>query len=212
MGMIREKAATQSHERIALELLDIGWPDGGASSATKEAKKTPMWKPAHPKGVPASAAVCLHLAAYELGFDSKFDEWVEICMPGVRKSKSYGFRCLKRMRAILGENRLRRESMDREADRILDRANLGEVGLGGISPLIWERWVSITMSGGNESNHPRPVLAAICHSIAESQGMPVSSDEIARRFNIEKWTYRNWIGRTSVLLGVMSEKDPPHVP
>ena len=86
--------------------------------------------------------------------------------------------------------------MDREAEQILARASLGEIGLGDILPMIWDRWASITMSGGNESNHPRPVLAAICHSIAESQGISVSSDEIARRFNIEKWTYRNWIGRT----------------
>ena len=208
MRIIREKATTPSHCRVALDLLDIGWPDRGASSATKEAKENPMWKPAHPRGVPSSAAVCLHLAAYQLGFDSKFEEWVEICMPGVPKSKSFGFRCLKRMRAILGESRLRRDSMDREAGQILARANLGEIGLGGISPMIWDRWVSITMSGGNESNHPRPVLAAICHSIAESQGMPVSSDEIARRFNIEKWTYRNWVRRASILSGVRPEKDP----
>ena len=43
---------------------------------------------------------------------------------------------------------IRRESMDREAEQILARASLGEIGLGDILPMIWDRWESITMSGG----------------------------------------------------------------
>ena len=103
--LIRKLAATTTHLQIALDLLELGWPDSG-SGGSSIASENPMWRPAHPRGVPSSAAVCLHLAAYELGFDSKLEDWVEICMPDVRKSKSYGYRCLKRMRAILGESRI----------------------------------------------------------------------------------------------------------
>ena len=124
--LIRKLAATHAHRQVSLDLLEVGWPDARSSEPGSPAGGTPMWRPAHPHGVPASAAVCLHLSAMEMGFDSKFEEWVAKCMPGVSKAKSYGYRCLKRMRAILGEARLRRESMDREASAILSRANLGE--------------------------------------------------------------------------------------
>ena len=199
MGIIREKAATPSHSRVALDLLDIGWPDRGASSATKEAKENPMWKPAHPRGVPSSAAVCLHLAAYQLGFDSKFEEWVEICMPGVPKSKSFGFRCLKRMRAILGESRLRRDSMDREAQNILSRANLGEIIPFEVLEIIVDEWARLSESDDNLKNHPRPVLAALCEFISYREGLEIPPSEICRRFNLPSpSSYRGWMEKITL--------------
>ena len=199
IAMIREKAATPSQARVALDLLDIGWPDRGASSATKEAQEIPMWKPAHPKGVPSSAAVCLHLAAYELGFDSKFDEWVEICMPGVRKSKSYGFRCLKRMRAILGDSRLRRTSMDREAQNILSRANLGEIIPFEVLEIIVDEWDRLSESDDNLKNHPRPVLAALCEFISYREGLVIPPTEICGRFNLPSPTsFRGWMEKITL--------------
>ena len=193
-GIIREKAATPSHARVALDLLDIGWPDRGASSATEEAKENPMWKPAHPRGVPASAAVCLHLSAMEMGFDSRFEEWVEKCMPRVSKSKSFGYRCLKRMRTILGETRIRRSSMDKEASAILSRANLGETIYSGLAEEIWDEWLEISASGDNAMNHPRPVLAALCEIAAENEGIPIDASLIEKRFNITR-SYKAWLNK-----------------
>ena len=191
MELIRTLAATPTHERLALDMLEMGWPDKGSKSALTEAVRNPMWQPAHPRGVPSSAAVCLHLSAYEMGFDSKFEEWVKKCLPGVRKARSYAFRCLKRMRAIMGESRLRRESMDSEARAILSRANLGETEYAPIMGLIWEEWCEISSMRGNTKNHPRPVLAALCEKIAEREGMDISGAFIQSRFNVSR-SYKAW--------------------
>jgi hypothetical protein len=192
--LIRKLAATHIHRQISLDLLEVGWPDAHSSEPDSAAKDTPMWRPAHPHGVPASAAVCLHLSAMEMGFDSKFEEWVTKCMPGVSKAKSYGYRCLKRMRAILGEARLRRESMDKEASAILSRANLGETIYSGIAGMIWDEWLEISASGNNAMNHPRPVLAALCEIAAERGGMPIEAPLIEKRFNISR-SYKAWLDK-----------------
>ena len=190
--LIRKLAATTTHLQIALDLLELGWPDSG-SGGSSIASENPMWRPAHPRGVPSSAAVCLHLAAYELGFDSKFEEWVSKCMPGKRKAASYGYRCLKRMRVILGEYRLRRESMDREARAILSRANLGDTVYSGISRMIWEEWLAISETDSNISNHPRPILALICENLAIREGIGVDVSLICDRFNLTSASsYRTW--------------------
>ncbi|SVD08963.1 uncharacterized protein METZ01_LOCUS361817, partial [marine metagenome] len=70
----------------------------------------PIWKAAPPRGVGASAAVCLHLASQRMGFDSKFADWVDLCLPGTRGAQSYGFRALKRMRVIMGRDGTRKSS------------------------------------------------------------------------------------------------------
>lgn len=191
--LIRKLAATHIHRQVSLDLLEVGWPDARSSEPGSPAGGTPMWRPAHPHGVPASAAVCLHLSAMEMGFDSKFEEWVAKCMPGVSKAKSYGYRCLKRMRAILGEARLRRESMDREASAILSRANLGETIYSGIAGMIWDEWLTLSIHGDNLTNHPRPVLALLCEKLAIMGGIKVVPSIICDRFNLPSASsYRSW--------------------
>ena len=194
--LIRKLAATNTHLQMALNLLELGWPDTGSEISSKASEK-PMWRSAHPRGIPSSAAVCLHLAAVEMGFDSKFEEWVSKCMPGEKKANSYGYRCLKRMRSILGENRLRRESMDKEARAILSRANLGETVYSGIVEMIWEEWLAISNIGSNAANHPRPVLAALCESMAEVEGIEVITTLIQSRFNVTR-SYKQWLGECTL--------------
>ena len=59
--LVERHSATRGHERCALELLDLGWPDGGQTSAHPLAVEEPIWRPGHPHGVGSSAAACLHL-------------------------------------------------------------------------------------------------------------------------------------------------------
>jgi len=150
-----------------------------------------MWQPAHPNGIASSAAVCLHLTARDMGFDSQFGEWVSRCMPEVKNAKSYGFRCLKRMRKILGEDRARRQSVDSQANAILSRANLGATIYGAIAGRIWEEWQMLSAIGLNAANHPRPMLAALCETIAEREGLPVIPSLIESRFNVPR-SYKSW--------------------
>jgi len=198
ISLIQRHAATDSQKDCALGLLDVGWPnlDGtgsrGADIGSRErGAKTPIWKAAHPRGVESSAAVCLHLAAQEIGFDSKLSDWTELCMPNTRGRKTYAYRALKRMRVILGRQSKRKGSGD-AAREILGRANLGDTIYAQISSIIWEEWLQIIGSGDNLENHPRPLLAALCHLIAKEEGLKVSNRLIMTRFNIGRG-YLNWI-------------------
>ena len=196
--LIQSHSTTKGHERRALELLDLGWPDKRQSRPNRLALKEPIWRSAHPHGVGCSAAACLHIAAEEMGFDLKFETVVGLCLPTAENPVSFGFRSLKRMRKILHDSlgRGRRMSSDNSARAILSRANLGETIYGGISSRIWEHWGLSTLTGDNLENHPRQLLAAICHLIAMDEGLPVRPTLIQDRFNVGR-SYQNWISKVS---------------
>ena len=149
-----------------------------------------------PHGVGSSAAACLHLAAEEMRFDSRFGYWAELCLPGVghKESKSFGFRSLKRMRVILEDLGRTRSSASESARAILQRANLSETIYGDLGAGIEEAWLVCTLAGDNLEGHARGVLAAICHVMAEDRGLPVRPSLIQKRFDVGR-SYQNWIGR-----------------
>lgn len=200
ISLIWRHAETAPQRDRALDLLDVGWPDlddpgrrGIDMGPRGQGFDAPIWKAAHPRGVGASAAVCLHLASQGMDFDSKFVDWVGLCLPGTRRGRTYGFRALKRMRVILG-GKGGRKSSDDVAREILARANLGGTIYRSISSRIWDEWGQRTRSGDNLENHPRPVLAALCHVIAEEEGLPVRVDLIMRCFNVGR-SYQGWVQR-----------------
>ena len=194
ISLVKNHSTTKEHEERALELLDLGWPDKRQPRPNKLAVEESIVKSAHPHGVGSSAAACLHLAAKELRFDSKFEGWASLCLPSARNPIKFGFRSLKRMRMILrsigrGEMCSRNSAM-----AILSRANLGETIYADISSRIWKRWEQCTCSGENLENHPRQMLAAICHVIAEEEDLPVRPTLIQERFNVGR-SYQNWISK-----------------
>ena len=200
ISLIGRHAVTEPQRARALDLLDVGWPDldgagrrGADIGSRGRGGDAPIWKVAHPRGVGASAAVCLHLASQGMGFDSKFADWVDLCLPNTRGANSYGFRALKRMRVILGGEGARKSSDD-AAREILTRANLGGTIYKEISSRIWDEWTQITRSGDNLANHPRQVLAALCHHIANDKGLPTSQILIMDRFNVGRG-YQTWISK-----------------
>ena len=198
ISLIKWRAKTAMHSRCSLELLDIGWPDRRQVNPNPVAIEKPIWRPAHPYGVGSSAAVCLHLAARDIGFDSKFDDWIRLCLPiELKNAASFGFRSLKRMRMILRVSRRSKTSAAESPRAILLRANLGETIYNKITKKVWEGWLECVQTELNHVNHPRPVLAALCHRIALEKGLPVMPDLIMKRFNVGK-SYQNWIPLVSV--------------
>jgi len=190
--LVERHSATREHERCALELLDLGWPDGRQAKPHPMAVEGPIWRPAHPHGVGSSAAACLHLAAEEMGFDSKFQSWAELCLPNAKNPVTFGFRSLKRMRSILRACGRGRVSSREYANAILSRANLGGTIYGAISARVWESWLECERTEDNLESHPRQVLAAICHVIAVDEGLPVRPGLIMERFDVGR-SYQNWI-------------------
>lgn len=200
ISLVRRHARTEAHTRCALELLDIGWPDSGHPSPNPLAVEEPIWRAGHPHGVGSSAAACLHLAAEEMGFDSKLESWARLCLPSARRNAaSFGFRSLKRARRILQASGRGRRSAGETASAILSKANLGETIYRGINARIREAWLECTQRGDNLENHARPVLAALCHILAEEDGLPVMPALIQERFGVGR-AYQNWIGRLSLYL------------
>ena len=200
ISLILRYAVTDSQRDRALDLLDVGWPnlDGTGKrqadiGSRGRGDNSPIWKASHPRGVGSSAAVCLHLASQGMGFDSKFSDWIDLCMPDTRGARTYAYRALKRMRVILGRDGKRKGSGD-AAREILARANLGNTIYAQISNRIRKEWVHIIGSGDNLENHPRPVLAALCHVIAKEEGLKISNRLIMSRFNVGRG-YLNWIPR-----------------
>ena len=190
--LIRTLGATQAHVERSLELLDVGWPDASQTRSSDFARENPMWKPAHPHGVGASAAVCLHMSSAELGFDSKFSDWVSSCIHGDPKAESYAFRSLKHMRRILSVARREAPGSVEIAESILSRANLPETVYAGVFDAVRKSWAEVSALGSNASNHPRQVLAAICHIKAQEAGIRISSKAIRESFNIGR-SYQGWI-------------------
>ena len=204
ISLILRHATTTPQRDRAIDLLDVGWPDldrpgrrGIDMGSRGQGSDGPIWKAAHPRGVGASAAVCLHLASQGMGFDSKFADWVNLCLPDIRGAHSYGFRALKRMRVIMGRDGTRKSS-DVVAREILARANLGGTIYREISGRIWDEWRQGTRSGDNLENHSRPVLAALCHSIANDVGLPVRPALIMKSFNVGRG-YQAWIPKLKML-------------
>ncbi len=196
IDLVWRHARTKAHRACSLELLDIGWPDRDRTSRSPLAVECPIWRAAHPQGVGSSAAACLHLAAEEMSFDSRFGYWAELCLPGVgsKESKSFGFRSLKRMRVILGGLGRTRSSASESAGAIMQRANLGETIYRDMTAEIWRVWLKCYEAEDNLVNHARPVLAAICHSVAEKSGLPVDSSLIQSRFDVGR-AYLGWLCR-----------------
>ncbi len=201
IDLVWRHARTKAHRACSLELLDIGWPDRDRTSRSPLAVECPIWRAAHPHGMGSSAAACLHIAAEEMGFDSRFGYWAELCLPGVgsKESKSFGFRSLKRMRVILGDLGRTRSSAGESAGAIMQRANLGETIYGGLGARIEEAWLVCTLAGDNLEGHARGVLAAICHIMAEDGGLPVRPGLIQKRFDVGR-SYQNWIERVRNLI------------
>ena len=79
-----------------------------------------------------------------------------------------------------------------DAWAILQRANLGETELGSLQNDIWEMWQRAESVGDNAVNHPRQVLAAICHVVATGAGLKARPSMIMNRFNIGR-SYQGWI-------------------
>ena len=194
IDLIEQHARTGDHANWALGLLDIGWPDRSQMSPNQLAIEEPIWKSAHPNGVGSAAAACLQLAAEEMGFDSKLERLATLCLPGTTNPISFGFRSLKRMRIILRSCRRGRPGTGVSAGAILSGANLGGTIYGSIATRIWEVWLECTRTGENLENHARPVLAAICHAVAEDEGLPVRPSLIMELFDVAR-SYQNWIGR-----------------
>ena len=197
--LIRTLGASQVHIDRSLELLDLGWPDASQTRSSEFARENPLWKPAHPHGVGASAAVCLHLSAAELRFDSKFSNWVSACIHGDPNANSHAFRSLKHMRRILSVEGRQGTSPVEGAELIFQRANLPEIEYCSIASDVWEAWESIESTGANAINHPRQVLAAICHIKALDAGLKARPRLIRERFNVGR-SYQGWIGRVHSLL------------
>ena len=197
--LIRTLGATQAHVDRSLELLDVGWPDASQTRSSDFARENPLWKPAHPHGVGASAAVCLHLSSADLGFDSKFSDWVASCIHGDPNSESHAFRSLKHMRRILFHERQDGPTQAEAAESILQRANLPETEYRSIASDVWEAWGSIESTGANATNHPRQVLAAICHLKALEAGLKARPRLIRERFNVGR-SYQGWIGRCAEIV------------
>ena len=195
--LIRTHGATNPHIDRALEFLDMGWPDGSQISSSEFARENPIWKFAHPYGVGSSAAVCLHLSAAELGFDSKLTDWASACLGEVENAQSHAFRALKCMRKIMFHNGSNASGNVGDAWAILQRANLGETKLGSLQNDIWEMWQRVESVGDNAVNHPRQVLAAICHVVATGAGLKARPSMIMNRFNIGR-SYQDWIKYASI--------------
>tara|TARA_B100002051_G_scaffold276458_1_gene324672 strand:- start:1217 stop:2161 length:945 start_codon:yes stop_codon:yes gene_type:complete len=182
--LVNSLAPTDAHASMALDLLDLGWPDKGAARALPAAREKPIWQAGHPCGVATSAAACLHLAAMRMGFDSRLSDWIDKCLPGRKYGLKYGFRAQKRMVAILGEAERAATSADSAADSILSRAELGRTQYGPLTERIWHCWRMNTQCEGSLSSHARPVLAALCEMVARDEGVPVNRELIAERFNV----------------------------
>ena len=197
--LIRTLGATQAHVERSLELLDVGWPDASQTRSSDFARENPLWKPAHPHGVGASAAVCLHMSSAELGFDSKFSDWVASCIHGDPNSESHAFRSLKHMRRILFHERRDGPIHAETAESILQRANLPETQYRSITMDIMESWRAIESTGSNMANHPRQVLAALCHIKATAAGLRASPKFISERFNVGR-SYQGWIRRCAEVI------------
>ena len=190
--LIRTHGRTPPHIERSLELLDIGWPDASQNGSSEFARENPIWKSAHPHGVGSSAAVCLHLSAAELGFDSKLVDWVSHCINAGPKAQSHAFRALKCMRRILFHRGSNRPSNVSDAWAILQRANLGDTEYGGVIDDIWGTWLKVESIGDNSINHPRQVLAAICHVTVTEAGLRLHPSLIRDRFNVGR-SYQGWI-------------------
>ena len=185
IGLLRAFSTTDAHLSMALDLLDLGWPDKGANRVMKAASEKPIWSAGHPCGVGSSAAACLHASAARMGFDSKLSDWVELCLPGKKYGVKYSFRSLKRLTVILGEAERSLALPDSVAGSILSRAELGRTQYGHLVPRIWESWRFNThCQDSNLVSHARPVLAAICEMVARDEGVDVDRGLIADRFNV----------------------------
>jgi len=183
--MVKAFASTDAHISMAIDLLDLGWPDKGGKRVMKAASEKPIWSAGHPCGVGASAAACLHASAARMGFDSKLSDWVEACLPGKKYGERYSFRSLKRLAVILGEAERSMALPDSVASSILSRAELGRTQYGELVPRIWDSWRFNTQCQDNNlTSHARPVLAALCEMLARDEGIPVDRVLISERFNV----------------------------
>ncbi len=194
IDLIEQHARTGDHANWALGLLDIGWPDRSQMSPNQLAIEEPIWKSAHPNGVGSAAAACLQLAGEEMGFDSKLERWAKLCLPNATNPVSFGFRSLKRMRTILRSCGRGRSGTGVSAGAILSRANLGGTIYRSIAARIWEVWLECTRTGENLESHARPVLAAVCHAVAEDEGLPVRPSLIMELFDVGR-SYQNWTSK-----------------
>ena len=183
--LVKAFASTDAHISMAIDLLDLGWPDKSEKRVMKAALEKPIWAAGHPCGVGASAAACLHASAARMGFDSKLSDWVEACLPGKKYGVKYSFRSLKRLAVILGEIERSVLLPDSVAGPILSRAELGRTQYGELVPMILDSWrFNAQCQENNLINHARPVLAALCEMLARDEGVPVDRVLIAERFNV----------------------------
>ena len=78
------------------------------------------------------------------------------------------------------------------AESIFQRASLGETEYGEIMTDIWDSWQRIDSLGANICNHPRQVLAALCHLMADRSPIKIRKGIIMERFNVGR-SYQGWV-------------------
>lgn len=192
MELIKTNAKSDAHKRKALEFLDIGWP----SDSDKSNQHTTIWWPAKPYGVECSAAVCLHLSAQDNGVDSQLKNWVTATLPSVRSGNpmSYAYRSQKKMKEILMRKNRLDYNRSKEWKAVLAKANIGSTEYRDLRGRILDAWYILEQIDSNMLNHPRNVLAALCHLFAKQNGIKPDKEEIMTMFGTTS-SYYTWIPR-----------------
>ena len=102
------------------------------------ASENPMWRPAHPRGVLPRLQSAFTWQPLRLVSIPSLRSGSQSACPK-KKANSYGYRCLKRMRAI-GGGQVEEDSMDKEA-RAISRGQTRETIYLPLSEIIWNGWL-----------------------------------------------------------------------
>ena len=189
--LIRQSTPEGGLRTLALDLLDMGWPEPGTEVP---AGFCPIWRDGHPWGTGSSAAACKLLASNQLGIDCRIPELATEMLPDVelRYARKGIFRSLKSLRRILGTPVIRGRTHRTEVMSILSRTNLGSTGYRTVSLEFHELVGRILGSGECILNPPRSLLAALLDVLAERNGLHVKKNEIKDMFGCSLG-YRNRI-------------------
>ena len=187
--LIRQGTPEGGLRTLALDLLDIGWPEPGAKVPDGF---SPMWRDGHPWGTGSSAAACKLMASNQLGIDCRISELAAEMLPDVelRYARKGIFRSLKSLRRILGTPVIRGLTHRTEVMAILSRVNLGQTGYRNVSLEFHELVGRILDSEECIFSPPRSLLAALLHLLADRSGLRVSKVEITDMFGCSLGYYK----------------------
>ncbi len=187
--LIRQSTPEGGLRTLALDFLDIGWPEPGTEVPDGF---SPIWRDGHPWGTGSSAAACKLMASNQLGIDCRISELAAEMLPDVelRYARKGIFRSLKSLRRIIGTPVIRGLTHRTEVMAILSRINLGQTGYRTVSLEFNEIVGRILGSGECVFNPPRSLLAALLHVLADRGGLRVSKIEITDMFGCSLG-YRN---------------------